>query len=773
MKPTRMDKISKVIVKYRNWILLIATLLLIPSAIGYFNTRINYDILSYLPADKISMKAQDLLNDDFNLGGTAMVVLNDTPDQEVQALKEQIDAIPGVDKTLWRTDLADLDVPTEALPSLLRDALYQDGSTMIIVTFTNPSGSDETMDAVNAIEALCDDNAHIAGFSAITADTRTVVNQETPIYTIVAVLLCLIVLSLGLKSWLAPFIFLLGMIYPIVYNAGSNIIFGEISYLTNALSMILLLAVSMDYSIFLLHRYQEEKSKTKTKEEAMAKAIHATWVSITSSSITTIAGFMALVVMQLTLGRDIGLVMAKGVLLAVMSTILILPSLLMFFDPWIEKWQHPVLIRPLRKTAVFVSNHYKAFCLALALLIVPAWFAQNNVNQYYDLTASLPADLSSTIGTNDLKEKFDMNTSHFLMVNKDIPAAKKEQMLKELENTDGVTSVLSYHSIVGPAIPLDMEPEAVRDVLQAGNRELILVNTDYRAATDDMTKQLSNLYEIVHRYDENGLIAGEGALDEDLIQTTKIDFQMVNTVSIALIFIIIAITFKSLILPVILVLCIELAIFVNMGIPYFTGSTLPFIAGVVIGTIQLGACIDYAILMTTRYKEELEQGLKPKDAIRMAITMTSPSIITSGLSFFAACSGVSLVAKMDMIKSLCILLGRGALISVVVILTILPSMLLMFNGLISKTTKGWPKSNLDQSRDKENKEANREENKNETDSVSGVEQAKITTIKYEPVHRQNENNSFSSEMISGFMKHFDKKEYSDAGKTAQGDLIYE
>lgn len=687
-----MDKLSKVIVKYRNWILLIATLLLIPSAIGYFNTRINYDILSYLPADKISMKAQDVLNDDFNLGGTAMVVLDDTPDKEVQALKEKIDAIDGVDKTLWRTDLADLNVPTEALPSLLKDALYQKGSTMIIVTFTNPSGSDETMDAIDEIEALCGENAHVAGFSAITADTRTVVNQEAPVYTVIAVLLCLLVLTLGLKSWLAPFIFLLGMIYPILYNAGTNILLGEISYLTNALSMILLLAVSMDYSIFLLHRYQEEKTKSPTKEEAMAKAIHATWVSITSSSVTTIAGFMALVVMQLTLGRDIGLVMAKGVLLAVMSTILILPSLLMFFDPWIEKWQHPVLIRPLKRPAAFVTKHYKAFCLLLAVLIVPAWMAQNSVNQYYDLTATLPADLSSTIGTNDLKEKFDMNTSHFLLVDENIPAAKKGQLLDRLEDVDGVTSVLGYNSIVGTAIPTEMEPKALSEFLQANGRELILVNTNYRAATDDMTKQIAELYDIVHDYDPGGLIAGEGALDEDLIQTTKVDFQMVNTVSIILIFIIIAVTFKSLILPVILVLCIELAIFINMGIPYFTGTTLPFIAGVVIGTIQLGACIDYAILVTTRFKEELTLGLAPKEAARQAITMTSPSIITSGLSFFAACSGVSLVAKMDMIQSLCTLLGRGALISVVVILTILPSMLLMFNRLIAKTTKGWPKA---------------------------------------------------------------------------------
>lgn len=703
-----MDKLSKIIVKYRNWILLVATILLVPCIWGYLNTRVNYDILSYLPADKPSMQAQKVLNDDFNLGGTAMVVFDDMPEKEVSAIKEQIAEVPGVDRTLWKTDILDLNVPTQAMPSLLREALFSDDSTMVIVTFTNPSGSDETMDAIDQIEELVGDKAHVAGFSAITADTRSLVQHETPIYSVIAVLLCLVVLSLGLKSWLAPFIFLLGMIYPIVYNMGTNLIFGEISYLTNALSMILLLAVSMDYSIFLLHRYQEEKAKQETKEEAMAKAIHATWTSITSSSVTTIAGFLALVVMQLTLGRDIGLVMAKGVLLAVLCTILVLPSLLMFFDPWIEKWQHPVLIRPLKKSSGWIVKHYKFFCLLLALLILPAFYAQNHANQYYDLTASLPENLSSTIGTKDLKEKFDMNTSHFILVDSSMKVRDKVALLDELEDVDGVTSVLGYNSVIGPAIPSEMEPKAIRDLLQAGGRELILVNTNARAATDEMSEQLNTLYEIVDRYDPNGMIAGEGALDEDLVTTTDVDFQVVNIVSIIAIFIIIAITFKSFSLPFILVACIEFAIFVNMGIPYLTGTVLPFISGVVIGTIQLGACIDYAILMTSRFREELSLGLKPKDAVRTALTMTSPSIITSGLSFFAACSGVSLIAEMDMIKSLCILLGRGALISVCVILTILPSMLLMFHKWIARTTKGWPQTEKETENEKKKQEAKAE-----------------------------------------------------------------
>ncbi len=690
-----MEKCSQFIVKHRNLILLIATILLIPSFIGYMNTRVNYDILTYLPKDSPSIVAQNHLNDDFNLAGTAMIVVDDMPEKDVASLEEQIAQIDGVDKTLWRSDVVDLSIPPEALPSALKDALYADGSTMMIVTFKDVAASDSTMNAIEQIKKLCNDNVHVAGFSAITADTKAMIDTETPIYTAVAVALVLVVLALGLKSWLAPVIFIVGMIYPILYNMGTNIFLGEISYVTKALSMILLLAVSMDYSIFLLHRYQEEKGKGDSKEDAMARAIHATWLSITSSSITTIAGFLALLVMQLTLGRDIGIVMAKGVLFAVLCTILILPSLLMFFDPWIEKYQHPVLIRPLPKFSAWVSKHHKAILVVFALLFVPALYCNANTAQYYDLAASLPQDLPSVQGTNELKDKFDMTTSHFIMVDENLSPSKSKAMIDEMEKLDGITSVIAYEKFVGPMIPSELEPKAIKDVLQQGGHKLILVNTSYRSATDELNKQIEDLYAIGQKYDPEVMIAGEGNMTKDLIKVTNIDFQMVNIVSVIAIFIIIALTFKSFMLPVLLVLCIEFAIFVNMGIPYLTGTELPFIAGIVIGTIQLGACIDYAILMTSRYKEELAMGKTPRAAIITAINQTMPSIITSGMSFFAACSGVSFIAKMDLIKSLCMLLGRGALISVIVILTVLPGLLLLFNKLIAKTTKGWPKGGND------------------------------------------------------------------------------
>ena len=687
-----MENCSKFIVKYRNWILLIATILLIPSMIGYFNTRVNYDILTYLPTSSPSIVAQDHLNDDFNLAGTAMIVVDDTPEKEVKDLEAKIAEVPGVDRTLWRSDVVDLSIPQSILPDAFRNALYADNATMIIVTFKEPAASDSTMNAIEQIKALCNENEHVAGFSAITADTKDMIDRETPIYTGIAVLLVLVVLSLGLKSWLAPFIFILGMVYPIVYNMGTNIFLGEISYVTKALSMILQLAVTMDYSIFLLHRYQEEKQKGEGKEEAMAKAIHATWTSITSSSITTIAGFLALLVMQLTLGKDIGLVMAKGVLLAVICTILILPSLLMFFDPWIEKWQHPALIRPLPKFSSWVVGHHKAILIAFVILFIPAIYCNANVGQYYDLAASLPADLESVKGTNELKDKFDMTTSHFIMVNKDLSSSDTQAMIKEIEGLDGITNVVAYDKFVGPMIPAELEPGAIKDLTETEDLKLVLVNTSYRSATDEINKQIDDLYTITQKYDPNAMIAGEGNMTKDLIDVTNVDFQMVNIVSILAILVIIALTFKSFSLPFILVVCIEFAIVVNMGIPYLTHTELPFIAGIVIGTIQLGACIDYAILMTSRFKEELSKGKDRKEAITTAITQTMPSIITSGMSFFAACSGVSLIAKMDLIKSLCTLLGRGAVISVIVILTVLPSLLYLSNSLIAKTTKGWPKA---------------------------------------------------------------------------------
>ena len=685
-----MEKLSKFIVRYRKIILILSIVLLIPSVFGYLNTKVNYDILSYLPADPESMQAQDILNDDFNLSSVDMLVVNGMKDKDVLKLKKEIQDIKGVDKVIWRDDATDISVPKEAIPENIQKMLYSGDSTMLIITFKEPTASDTTMNAIAQIKKYAQMDCYLAGFSAITEDTKDLVNQETPIYSLIAVLLCLVVLCLGLKSWVAPIVFLIGIMFPIIYNMGTNVFLGQISYITQALALILQLAVTMDYSIFLLHRYQEEKTKTDTKEDAMSKAIHATFVSITSSSVTTIAGFLALCAMQLTLGRDIGIVMAKGVILGVVCTVLVLPSLLMAFDKSIEKYTHPVLIKPLKRTPKFVSKHYKAILIAFVLLFIPAIYCQANVGQYYDLTQTLPAELPSVEGTSQLKEKFNMTTTHFVVLDDKVPTKDIQTIIDRIENVKGVTNVLGYEKYIGPGVPSTFEPKAVQEILHNGGKRLIVVNSDYRAATDQENAQLDEIDNIIHEYDKDAKIAGEGALTRDLIQVTNIDFQMVNVVSIVAILLIIAITFKSFSLPFILVLAIEFAICVNMGIPFLTHTQLPFIAGIVIGTIQLGACIDYAILMTTRFKEELQNGLGVKEAVATSIRMTSPSIITSGLSFFAACSGVAMIAKMDMIAALCQLLGRGALISVIVILVVLPSMLIVSQKLIQKTTKNWP-----------------------------------------------------------------------------------
>ncbi|EOS60997.1 hypothetical protein C815_00723 [Firmicutes bacterium M10-2] len=687
-----MEKLSKFIVKYRKIILIISIILLIPSVFGYLNTKVNYDILSYLPADSESMQGQDILDKDFNLSSVDMLVVNGMKDKDVLKLKEQIQNIKGVDKVVWRDDVTDISLPKEAIPENIRKMLYSDDATMLIITFKEPTASDTTMNAIAEIKKYASMDCYQAGFSAITEDTKDLVNQETPIYSLIAVLLCLVVLCLGLKSWVAPIVFLIGIAFPIVYNMGTNVFLGQISYITQALALILQLAVTMDYSIFLLHRYQEEKAKTDTKEDAMSKAIHATFISITSSSVTTIAGFLALCAMQLTLGKDIGVVMAKGVILGVICTVLVLPSLLMAFDRAIDKYTHPVLIKPLKRTPKFVVKHYKAILIAFVIIFIPAIYCQANVGQYYDLTQTLPSDLTSVEGTNQLKEKFNMTTTHFVILDDQVPTKDIQAIIDQIEKVDGVSNVIGYEKYIGPGVPSTFEPKVIQDILHNGGKRLIIINSDYHSATNELNKQLDQIDTILHKYDPQAKIAGEGSMTRDLITTTNTDFQMVNIVSIIAILLIIAVTFKSFSLPFILVLAIEFAICVNMGIPYLTHTQLPFIAGIVIGTIQLGACIDYAILMTTRFKEELQNGHSVKEAAGISIQMTSPSIITSGLSFFAACSGVAVIAKMDMIAALCQLLGRGALISVFVILLVLPSMLIVSQKFIQKTTKNWPKA---------------------------------------------------------------------------------
>lgn len=687
-----MEKLSRFIVKQRNRILILAIILVIPSILGFIDTGVNYDILSYLPSEVESMRAQSLLGDEFNLASVDMLVVNGMKDKDVVKLKKEIQQVDGVAKVYWRDDVLDITIPKEAIPERLNKFLYSDDSTMMIITFEEGTASQRTLDAIAQIKKIAAKDCFLGGMSAIAQDTKEMVDNEILLYSGIAILLVLVVLWLGLESNAAPFVFMLGIAFPIIYNFGTNIFLGEISYITQALTLVLQLAVTMDYSIFLLHRYQEEKKHNESKEEAMSKAIQATFVSISSSSITTIAGFVALCIMRLTLGRDIGVVMAKGVILGVISTILILPSLLMIFDDVIERHKHKVIIKELKTIPAWVVDHAKVLLLVFAVSFGPLLYAQANTNKYYDLIAGLPQDFQSVIGTNQLKEKFNMTTTHFIIVDDKLKAHEIEEMCDEIEKVDGINNVLSYQHLIGPGVSSVFEPKVVSDILHKGNHILIMANSDYTSASDEENAQIDKIDKIIHKYDKNAVIGGEGALTKDLIEVTDIDFKMVNIVSILMIFIIIAITFKSISLPVILVGTIEFAIAINMGIPYFTHTTLPFIASIVIGTIQLGATVDYAILLTSRFREEIENGKRTKEALKTAIRHSSTSIMTSGGSFFAACMGVALLARMDLLKSMCFLLARGALVSVVCIILILPAFLLLGQSLIEKTTKGWPKA---------------------------------------------------------------------------------
>lgn len=684
-----MENIAKCIVRHRNKILILAIALLIPSIFGYLNTKINYDILSYLPQDCESMKGQNILDEKYHLASVGIMVTNDLSDQEVVQLEKKMEAVDGVKQVFWRDDVLDISVPKEMFPQEVQQQLYSGDSTILIVTFDEDTASTRTMDAIQQIKQISNKECYLGGMSAIAQDTKELANSEMRRYIVIAVALSLIVLFMGLESTVAPLIFMIGILFPIVYNFGTNFFLGEISYITQALAAILQLAVTMDYSIFLLHRYQEEKKKCNN-EEAMAKAICATFSSITSSSVTTVAGFLTLCFMQLRLGSDIGLVMAKGVVLGVLCTIFVLPSLLMLFDRQIEKYTHRTLIHELKRLPDFVVRHYKAILVVAVCLFIPMGIAQANVSQYYDLTSSLPSELPSMKGTKELKDKFNMNTTHFILVNDDLSNREMQEITADIEGIDGIESVVSYEKYVGGLVPESFEPQAVKDLFANGGYKMIIANSDYHAASEEENHQIEEMYSILHAYDQDALITGEGALTKDLITTADKDFQVVNVLSIAAIFVIILLTFVSFSLPFVLVLAIELAITVNMAVPYFTNTTLPFIAGIVIGTIQLGACVDYAILMTTRTREELGRHRDIKTAVRIAVSKSAPSIITSGCSFFAACIGVALISRMDMISSLCELLARGALISVISIIFVLPSMLLAGNKLIAKTTRKWP-----------------------------------------------------------------------------------
>ncbi|MCQ4948825.1 efflux RND transporter permease subunit [Bittarella massiliensis (ex Durand et al. 2017)] len=686
------EKAARFVVKKRIAILILAVALLIPSAIGFVKTFVNYDILTYLPADLDSMIGQNMLEDDFHMASTAMLVVDGMEDYQVSQLKEKVAAVPGVRQVLWADDIFDNGVPREMLPEDVRSVFYSDSGTMMIISFDEPMAAEGTLKAIEQIKSVTGEQCFLGGMAAIVQDTKALADQETPLYVLVAVLLCMAVLWLGLESTVVPFIFLLGILFPILYNFGTNIFLGQISYITKALAAVLQLGVTMDFSIFLLHRFEEEKQRCPDKEEAMVKAISATLTSIAGSSITTIAGFLALCTMRLTLGRDIGIVMAKGVLLGVICTVTILPALILFFDRAIDRHTHPVLIHELERVPSFICKHYKGILVAFVALFVPFAIAQANTDQYYALDETLPQDLPSIVGTNKLKNDFNMTTTHFVLVDDKLDSYRLKEISDRIEGLDGVDLVISYDKYVGGRIPDDIVPDELRDQIDAGGKKLMMVNSVYKAASDEENRQIDQINEIVKAYDPTAVVAGEGAMTKDLIEVAAVDFRNVNIASIAAIFIIIAVCFRSASIPFLLVLAIEFAISINMGIPFFTRTTLPFVAGIVIGTIQLGATVDYAILTTTRFREELQAGREKMDAIRVTVQKCSPSIITSGLSFFAANIGVAIISKMDLIKSLCGLMARGAIISMLSIIFVLPALLILCEPLIAKTTIGWRKA---------------------------------------------------------------------------------
>jgi len=684
-----LETIARGIVRHRKLVLVLAVLLLIPSLLGTVATRINYDILTYLPPELDSMLGEAALENDFNLASTGMVTVEGMPLGELLSMKADMEQVDGVEQVFWLSDVIDPAIPQEMLPEAIQQAMYGEDATLMLVRFSEPSASEGTMNAVSHLKALLREHSFIGGMSIILQDTKALVDKEMPLYILCAVGASLLVLFLAMESTLVPLLFMLGLLFPILYNFGTNYFLGQISYITQALSTVLQLGVTMDFSIFLLHRYEEEKSRCADKEEAMTKAIVNTFSSITASSLTTIAGFLALCTMRLTLGRDIGIVMAKGVALGVICTITILPSLILSFDRAVEKHRHKAVIPQLKRVSRFVTRHPGPILAVFLVLMVPFTLAQSKTDVYYTLFDSLPQDLTGIVGTNKLKDDFGMTTSHFILVDEGISDESLKALCEDLGQVDGITQVASVSELLTPGFATEMLPESIAQLAQSGGRKLILANSAYKSGTGELTAQLNEMNALLKAADPTGVITGEGAMTKDLIEIADVDFAHVNVASIAAVFLIILLTFRSGSIPVLLVLSIESAIFVNMGIPYFTGTSLPFIASIVIGTVQLGATVDYAILMATRFREERQRGLTPREAAQVACQYCSQSILSSGLTFFAATIGVAAISRMELLKSICLLISRGALISMFVIIVILPCLLQLLDPLIRRTTLHW------------------------------------------------------------------------------------
>ena len=685
-----MVKVGKWIAKHRVLMLIIGFLLIIPSVIGMAKTRVNYDLLSYLPEHLETVKGQDILVDEYGMGAFSMVVVENMDMKDVQKLEDQFSEVPHVKDVLWYDDVADISLPVEMIPKDLKEAFFKGDATMMLVLFDNTTSSDEAMDAVGQMRKLANDQCFISGMTGVVTDIKNLALKELPVYVVIAALLSLVVLELTSGSFVVPILFLISIGLAILYNLGSNIFLGETSYITKALTAVLQLGVTMDYSIFLLNSYEENKKRFPgEKERAMGHAISNTFTSVTSSSITTIAGFAALCFMTFKLGMDLGLVMAKGVIIGVLCCVTILPAMILIFDKPIEKTKHKPLIKSMDKVSVFITKHYKVWIVAFLILLIPAIYGNNHTKIYYNIAQSLPQSLPSNVANSELKDDFDMSTMHIVMVDKDMDAKEKKAMMSEIDDVKGVKWTLGLNSIVGSSIPESMIPDDVKSMLQGKDTELMFVCTKYESATPQVNKQIKQIDKIVKSYDKSGMVIGEAPLMKDLQDVTDIDLTRVNVISIAAIFIIILLIFKSISLPIILVSVIEFAITINMAIPFYQGKSLPFVASIVIGAIQLGATVDYAILMTTRYQKERMKGKSKKESVAIAHRISMPSIITSGLSFFAATFGVTCYTQVDMIGSICELLSRGAIISVIVVLTVLPAMFLIFDPVICRTTAGY------------------------------------------------------------------------------------
>lgn len=691
-----MINIGKWITKHKNIILVIAFILLIPAGIGYVSTRVNYDVLSYLPERLETIKGQDILVDEFGMGAFSMVVVEDMPMKDAAKLEKQLESIDHVKDVLWYDDAVDISVPTEMIPEDLRKAFFNGKATMMIALFDDTTSADDTMDAITQIRKVVGKNVYASGMSGVVTDIKNLALQEMPIYVVIAGLLSLVVLFLTMTSFVTPLIFLLNIGMAIVFNLGSNVFLGEISYITQALAAVLQLAVTMDYSIFLLESYEANKERYEgDKKRAMAHAISNTFTSITASSITTVAGFVALCFMTFKLGTNIGIVMSKGVVIGVLTCVTVLPAMILTCDKAIEKTTHRSLIPSLDKLSHgIVKGRYVALLLFL-IVLVPAIHGNNNYKIYYNIDQSLPKNIPSNEANEKLKKEFNMSNMHMILLKDGLSAKEKSAMSKEIEKVDGVKWVIGLNSLVGSNVPESMIPNDIKKVLKTDNYELEFVSSDYSSATDEVNSQLAKIDKIVKKYQNDGMVIGEAPMMKDLQDVTDVDLKTVNNISILAIFVIILITFKSISIPVILISVIEFAIACNMAVPFYTNTSLPFVASIVIGTIQLGATVDYAILMTSRYhKERTERGQSKKDAIRIAHETSIKSILTSGLCFFAATFGVSVYSQVDMIGSICTLLSRGAIISMIVVICVLPAMLWIFDGVIKRTSWNMIKANV-------------------------------------------------------------------------------